>query len=78
LLEQPGIAQTVYSGWELSISSFVLALLREAIYTALGEEILFRGFIGSLLTRRLGFAQVLEFLFHPIVYEGLDLFTNFD
>jgi len=56
LLEQPGIAQMAYSGWSLSIASFVLALLREAIYTALGEEILFRGFIGGLLIRRLGFA----------------------
>ncbi len=56
LLEQPGIAQSAYSGWSLSIASFLLALLREAIYTALGEEILFRGFIGGLLIRRLGFA----------------------
>jgi membrane protease YdiL (CAAX protease family) len=55
-LEQPGIAQMAYSGWSLSIASFILALVREAFYTALGEEILFRGFIGSLLIRRLGFA----------------------
>jgi hypothetical protein len=30
--------------------------LREAIYVALGEEILFRGLLGGWLIRRLGFA----------------------
>jgi membrane protease YdiL (CAAX protease family) len=55
ILNQPGIAQSVYTGWSLSVSSFLLAFLREAIYIALGEEIFFRGFLGKLLYRKLGF-----------------------
>ena len=56
LFDQPGIAQTIYSEWTPSIIAFLLALLREAFYIALGEEIFFRGFIGNLLIRRMGFA----------------------
>jgi membrane protease YdiL (CAAX protease family) len=55
ILDQPGIAQTVYSDWSLGISTFMLAFLREAVYVALGEEILFRGFLGGILFRRMGF-----------------------
>jgi membrane protease YdiL (CAAX protease family) len=55
ILKQPGIAQSVYKGWSLGLSSFLLAFLREAIYIALGEEIFFRGFLGKFLFRKLGF-----------------------
>jgi membrane protease YdiL (CAAX protease family) len=56
LLDQPGVAQSVYSDWPLSVSYFLLAFIREGFYIALGEEILFRGFLGGLLFRKLGFA----------------------
>jgi membrane protease YdiL (CAAX protease family) len=55
ILDQPGIAQTAYAGWPLSVSSFLLAFLREALYAALGEEIFFRGFLGKWLFRKFGF-----------------------
>jgi membrane protease YdiL (CAAX protease family) len=56
LLDQPGVAQSVYSDWPLSVSYFLLAFIREGFYITLGEEILFRGFLGGLLFRKLGFA----------------------
>jgi membrane protease YdiL (CAAX protease family) len=52
---QPGIAQSFYSNWSLSVSTFFLSFLRETIYVALGEEIFFRGFLGGILYRKLGF-----------------------
>ena len=55
MFDQPGIAQSAYAGWTPSISAFFLAWIREAIYTALGEEVFFRGFLGNLLIRRLKF-----------------------
>jgi membrane protease YdiL (CAAX protease family) len=44
-----------YSGQTLSIQTFLAALFYEAFYVALGEEIFFRGFIGSWLFRKIGF-----------------------
>jgi len=55
VFDQPGIAQSFYSNWSLSVSTFFLAFLRESIYVALGEEIFFRGFLGGILFRKLGF-----------------------
>lgn len=55
LLDQEQIAQTVYTNWNLSFISFSLAFIREAFYTALGEEIFFRGFLGGILIRKFGF-----------------------
>ena len=51
------VSVSVYAGWSLSLSSFVYALLREAFYVALGEEILFRGLLGGFLERRFGFMK---------------------
>lgn len=56
-----------YAGWPLNTQSVLVALLREAFYIALGEEIFFRGFLGGWLVRWLGFgwgnlAQALIFL----------------
>ena len=67
VLQDPNINISDYTGWTLSLSSFLLVWLREAIYVALGEEIFFRGFLGGWLVRRLGFAigniiQALVFL----------------
>jgi membrane protease YdiL (CAAX protease family) len=67
VLQNPDINISDYTGWTLSVTSFLLVWLREAIYTALGEEIFFRGFLGGWLVRRLGFAignavQALVFL----------------
>jgi membrane protease YdiL (CAAX protease family) len=56
VLQNPKINISDYTGWMLSVNSFLLVWLREAIYVALGEEIFFRGFLGGWLVRRLGFA----------------------
>jgi len=57
VLESPMVSVSVYAGWPLSLSSFTYALLREAFYVALGEEILFRGLLGGYLERRFGFMK---------------------
>jgi hypothetical protein len=44
-----------YAGQPLTVRSILAALMREAFYIALGEEVFFRGFLGSWLFRRLGF-----------------------
>jgi membrane protease YdiL (CAAX protease family) len=67
VLQDPNISISDYTGWTLSVASFLLVWLREAFYVALGEEIFFRGFLGGWLVRRLGFAigntvQALVFL----------------
>lgn len=56
IIHNPSMAQSVYAAWPVSLGSFLLAILREASYVTLGEEILFRGFLGGLLMRRVGFA----------------------
>jgi membrane protease YdiL (CAAX protease family) len=56
VLQDPNVNVSDYTGWTLSVASFLLGWLREAIYVALGEEIFFRGFLGGWLVRRLGFA----------------------
>jgi len=68
ILQDPNVGTSAYAGWTLSVTSFLLAWLREAICVALGEEIFFRGFLGGWLIRRLGFAvgnttQALIFLY---------------
>ena len=66
VLQNPSFNISDYAGWTLSLTSFLLVWLREAIYIALGEEIFFRGFLGGWLVRRLGFAfgnTVQAFLF---------------
>lgn len=55
ILESPKIATSQYAGWSPSIATFIAVLLREAFFTALGEEIFFRGFLGGWLIRRFGF-----------------------
>jgi len=57
VLESPTVSISIYTGWPLSPSSFTYALLREALYVALGEEILFRGLLGGHLERRYGFTK---------------------
>ena len=56
VMQDPNINISDYAGWTLSVTSFLLVWLREAIYVALGEEIFFRGFLGGWLVRQLGFA----------------------
>lgn len=46
---------SAYSGQPLTVRSILAALIHEAFYIALGEEVFFRGFLGSWLFRRLGF-----------------------
>ncbi len=55
VLEDPNINLSGYAGYSLSPASFVIILLREGFYIALGEEIFFRGLLGGWLIRRLGF-----------------------
>ena len=55
VLEDPNINLSGYAGYSLSLASFVIILLREGFYVALGEEIFFRGLLGGWLVRRLGF-----------------------
>ncbi len=55
LFNDPRINMNQYAGWTFSARSFVLILLREAFYVALGEEIFFRGLLGGWLNWRLGF-----------------------
>jgi membrane protease YdiL (CAAX protease family) len=55
ILEHPSIATSQYAGLTLGLQSFFIALFREGIFVALGEEVFFRGFLGCVLTRRLGF-----------------------
>jgi CAAX protease family protein len=67
VLQDPNINISDYLGWTISVTSFLLVWLREALYVALGEEIFFRGFLGGWLVRWLGFAigniiQALVFL----------------
>jgi membrane protease YdiL (CAAX protease family) len=56
VLQSPNINISDYAGWTQSVTSFLLAWVREAVYVALGEEILFRGLLGGWLVRRFGFA----------------------
>ena len=56
VLEHPNVSVSAYAGREPSLTTFLLILLQEAVYIALGEEIFFRGFLGGWLYRRLGFA----------------------
>ena len=72
ILQDPNINISDYTGWTLSVTSFLLAWLREAFYVALGEEIFFRGFLGGWLVRRFGFAfgnivQALVFLLPHLI-----------
>ncbi len=50
-------AASSYSGQSLNFRSILAALLKEAFYIALGEEVFFRGFLGSWLFRRWGFRR---------------------
>ena len=78
--DRPGGAASQYAGVELGILAVVYAFFREAVYVALGEELFFRGLVGSWLMRHLGFwvgnaLQSLVFLMpHLLVLSGgLDL-----
>ena len=55
-LQDPRVNVSSYSHLSLTLASFIQIWLREAFYTALGEEIFFRGFLESFLERKLGFA----------------------
>jgi membrane protease YdiL (CAAX protease family) len=56
VLQSPNINISDYAEWTPSVTSFLLAWVREAVYVALGEEIFFRGLLGGWLVRRFGFA----------------------
>lgn len=50
-----GVTQYYYSRLGFSLSSIGIAFLNEFFFTALGEEVFFRGLLGGWLMRRLGF-----------------------
>lgn len=56
ILRNPNVTVSQYEGLSLGPSAVLLVLFREAFYVALGEELLFRGLLGGVLFRRLGFA----------------------
>jgi membrane protease YdiL (CAAX protease family) len=55
ILNDKHLTSNIYSAWHLSLVSVLLAFLREIVYTAFGEELFFRGFLGHLLFKRFGF-----------------------
>lgn len=56
LMQGEGVNIASYAGLPPTLMTFLFLLLREGIYTALGEEIFFRGWLGGWLVRRFGFA----------------------
>ena len=58
VLRSPSVAISPFENLSLGAGTVVLlVLVRQTFYVALGEEILFRGLIGGVLFRRLGFAS---------------------
>lgn len=55
ILQDPNLNISAYQGISIGFTAFLSIFLREAIYTALGEEIFFRGWLGGWLVRRFGF-----------------------
>ncbi len=55
LLQSENVSLSNYAGMAPVLATFLVILLREGIYTALGEEIFFRGWLGGWLIRRFGF-----------------------
>ncbi|MBN1439733.1 MAG: CPBP family intramembrane metalloprotease [Anaerolineales bacterium] len=55
VLNDPNLAASRYRGWTIGLAGFLSAWIHEALYTALGEEIFFRGLLGSMLIRMVGF-----------------------
>lgn len=56
VLTSPNVTVSQYEGMSLGAGVILLVLFRETFYVALGEELLFRGLLGGVLFRRLGFA----------------------
>lgn len=56
ILGDPSLNVSGYSGLTVNARSILLIWFREAVYTALGEEVFFRGLLGGILIRRFGFA----------------------
>ncbi len=55
LLKSENVNLASYAGLSPSWMTLLFILLREGIYTTLGEEIFFRGWLGGWLVRRFGF-----------------------
>nr|QNO51420.1 hypothetical protein PFCPEAIJ_00022 [Methanosarcinales archaeon ANME-1 ERB6] len=55
IAESPNVVHSQFVGMAPSFSVFLLILLNQAIFIALGEEIFFRGLLGGWLMRKLGF-----------------------
>ncbi|WP_027483105.1 CPBP family intramembrane glutamic endopeptidase [Deinococcus pimensis] len=52
---RPNVSLSRYAGMQLNTWGILIILVREALYVTLGEELLFRGVLGSWFTTRLGF-----------------------
>lgn len=66
-LRNPMVSTSTYAGLQPTPAGVVLIVLREAFYTALGEELFFRGLVAGVAIRRFGFlvgnaVQTLVFL----------------
>ena len=75
---EKGSTLYIYARVGLSFTSILLAFLNEFFFTALGEEVFFRGLVGGWLMRRFGFPlgnalQTLIFLLPhlPVLLIGL-------
>ena len=55
LFQSEHVSLSAYTGMSPTLATLAFILLREAIYTALGEEVFFRGWLGGWLVRRFGF-----------------------
>ena len=55
IAKNPNIVHSQFVGMVPGFSVFLLILLNQAIFVALGEEIFFRGLFGGWLMRKLGF-----------------------
>lgn len=55
IASDPNVTVSQYEGLSLGAGTILLVLFRETFYAALGEELLFRGLLGGVLFRRLGF-----------------------
>jgi uncharacterized protein len=55
LMSSENVNIASYTGLSPSLSALLFILIREGIYTALGEEVFFRGWLGGWLVRRFGF-----------------------
>ena len=78
VIQDPNLNISAYGDLHVSVSSFLMILVREAFHVALGEEIFFRGWLGGWLVRRFSFQsgnliQALAFLLPHLILLAISL-----